>query len=208
MYSIREVSDIFTDACVRDSAGNLLFASLYGRDGALLQFFAAFSLKREEGGLDAFSIIDEHGRAHSVQVNEPNKLEKLSGRFPKANLFGNLAHAWAYDPRLVNRDYANRTAWVIQAMQDCDRHNESDLLRERAWHVMCDLSPVPLLDKWKDVLLEQTASSCIESLSESPYPPIGQVTGFRVQLDEGFIDRVSQAVRQGLLTIDDISSVT
>ena len=113
MYKLLEVSDIFADACVRDDGGNLLFASLYGRDGALLQLMSAFSLKRDAGGLDGFTLVDDAGERHVVSVPDVDRLDKLSGRLPKANLFGNLAHTWLYDKRLVKRDYVNRIAWVI-----------------------------------------------------------------------------------------------
>ena len=35
MFRIKELGDVFVDACVRDQAGQLMFLSCYGRDGAL-----------------------------------------------------------------------------------------------------------------------------------------------------------------------------
>lgn len=203
VYQVKEVSDIFSDACVRDDAGNLLFVSLYGRDGALLQFFSSFSLKRDEGGLDGFTLIDGSGKSHYIALADPNRLEKFSGRLPRNNLFGNLAHTWLYDPRLAKRDYVNRVAWVIDEVDSEDGTLIDASIREKAWEVMKELSPIPLLDHWKSTILGMAADSAIHPMSNTAYPPIGRITGFRVQLDESFIDTVSEAVRSGQLTIEE-----
>lgn len=44
LYQIEEFSDIWADACLRDSEGRLMFLSVYGRDGVLMQMLAAFEL--------------------------------------------------------------------------------------------------------------------------------------------------------------------
>lgn len=203
MFQVKEVSDIFADACVRDDAGNLLFVSLYGRDGALLQLFSAFTLKRDQGGLDGFTLLDEMGECHSIGVTGVDRLEKLSGRLPKANLFGNLAHTWLYDVRLVKRDYVNRIAWVINEVQNTDTASIDQQLREQAWLVMKDLSPIPLLDHWQSTILALTGDQVIQPLAATLYPPIGRVTGFRLELNDTFISTVSDAVRSGHLTVEE-----
>lgn len=201
MYKLLEVSDIFADACVRDDGGNLLFASLYGRDGALLQLMSAFSLKRDAGGIDGFTLVDDAGERHVVNVPDVNLLDKLSGRLPKANLFGNLAHTWLYDKRMVRRDYVNRIAWVIDEAPIGNQAVVTEHIQDQAWLVMKDLSPIPLLDHWKSKVLEMTAESVIRILNQSSYPPIGRVIGFRVELDDGFIGTISSAVRNMELTV-------
>lgn len=203
MYKLLEVSDIFADACVRDDGGNLLFASLYGRDGALLQLMSAFSLKRDAGGLDGFTLVDDAGERHVVSVPDVDRLDKMSGRLPKANLFGNLAHTWLYDKRLVKRDYVNRIAWVIDEAPVGSQALVTEHIQDQAWLVMKDLSPIPLLDHWKSHLLAITADTAIRILDQSPYPPIGRVIGFRVELDDRFISIVSNAVRNTKLTVDE-----
>lgn len=202
MYQLVEVADIFADACVRDDNGNLLFASLYGRDGALLQLLSAFSLNRDAGGLNGFTLVDEAGDRHVVNVPDVGHLDKLSGRLPKANLFGNLAHTWLYDKRLVKRDYVNRVAWVIDEAPDSSVEAVMQHVHEQAWLVMKDLSPIPLLDHWKSKVLEMTADMAIHVLNQSSYPPVGRVTGFRVELKESFVSIISGAVRDEKLTVN------
>ena len=43
LFKLRELSDLFADACVRDEAGQLMFLSLYGRDTAIQQLLARLS---------------------------------------------------------------------------------------------------------------------------------------------------------------------
>ncbi len=202
MYQLVEVSDVYADACVRDDSGNLLFASLYGRDGALLQLFSALSLKRDEGGFDQFTLVDDAGERHRIHVPDVNRLDKLSGRLPKGNLFGNLAHTWLFEQRLVKPDYVNGIAWMIDEAPSGAPEFVKQQIQDRAWLVMKDLSPVPLLDHWKSKVLSMTGDTAIRMLDQSPYPPLGRVTGFRVELNDGFINVISSAVRSGQLTVD------
>ncbi len=102
MYRIKEMSDVFVDACIRTETGELMFLSCYGRDTAIQQFLAAFSLGPQEGGLLQFTLLDNPPKAHLVRIGAHERLTKLTGRLPKANLFGNLTHTWIYDPALTN----------------------------------------------------------------------------------------------------------
>jgi hypothetical protein len=125
MYQVKEIADVFVDACVRDPSGDLLFLSCYGRDGAIHQFHAAFSLGVQEGGLNAFTLLEPYAEeatgqirqreASWVDVGDGARLEKYSGRLPRENLFGNLAHTWIYDPVILRPDRANRTAWLLDS---------------------------------------------------------------------------------------------
>jgi hypothetical protein len=56
LWGIREFSDVFLDALVRNEAGQLMFASLYGRDTAIQQLLAAFSLPVSSGGVDRITL--------------------------------------------------------------------------------------------------------------------------------------------------------
>jgi hypothetical protein len=79
LFGVRELSDVFVDACLRDESGSLLMLSCYGRDTALQQLFAAFSLPASQGGLDALSLIGSDGRRESVSIERPEALKKVSG---------------------------------------------------------------------------------------------------------------------------------
>jgi hypothetical protein len=113
LFKLRELSDLYADACVRDESGQLMFLSLYGRDTAIQQLLAAFTLKVSEGGFDSFHLQDPAGESHRVHVGNADRLEKFTGKLPRDNLFGNLVHLWLYDPALTRPDRSNRVAWVL-----------------------------------------------------------------------------------------------
>ena len=149
MFRVKEVADVFVDGCVRDEGGQVLFLSCYGRDTAIQQLFAAFYLKTAEGGLDYFRLVPADAGAHEegelVQVGDADRLQKIAGRLPRENLFGNLAHTWIYDPVLVKPDLSNRIAWVIEPEPISNQVNVP--VSAKVWEIYKLLSPVPLLDQ-------------------------------------------------------------
>jgi hypothetical protein len=198
MLSIEGFSDLYADACVRGENAELLLLSLYGRDTAALQFMSAFSVRRDQGGLlqagQASFILTDEGARHTVFVPEPERLQKFTGRFPERNLFGPLTHSWLYDPVLIQPDRPGGTAWLVS--------DEPDVPRAQLWALIRELSPLPLLDHWRDPLLDGLGDRLYRPLSRFKCPPLGQVGGVRVTLEARFQDIVSMAVKQELLTLE------
>jgi hypothetical protein len=195
LYAIRECSDVFVDAALRDSAGELMFLSMYGRDTAMLHFLASFTLPVGNGGRSFFTLVrgDEH---HKIGLADPARLDKLTGRLPRENLFGNLTHVWLYHREGIQPDRSNRSALLL-------RFGESDeAFAMRIWSLVRDLSPVPLLDHWREPLMEATGELLITPLSAGNAPPIGVVDGARLSLPDAFEQIVSAAVADGALTLD------
>ena len=200
MYAIQHYPDLFVDACIRDEDSELLFLSLFGRDTSMLQFFAAFSLKRSEGGLlegdqAVFTLLDDE-RPTSVFVRDPGGLDKLTGRLPQRNLFCNLTHTWLFQPKVMSPDHAGRSAWLF------GEGGDSSELRDRLWALVKELSPLPLLDHWAALVLDGLGARIVRPLSESKAPPMGRIEAHRVALGERFEDIISAAVAQGVLTLD------
>lgn len=198
MLSIEGFSDLYADACVRGENGELLLLSLYGRDTSVLQFMSAFSVPGDQGGLlhageATFTLADE-GVRHTVFVPEPERLQKFTGRFPDRNLFGSLTHSWLYDPVLVQLDRPGGAAWLVS--------DEREVPRSQLWALIRDLSPLPLLDHWRDPLLDGLGDRLCMPLGCFSYPPLGKVGGVRVTLEERFQDIVAMAVKQGVLTLE------
>ena len=199
LFGVRELSDVFVDACLRDESGSLLMLSCYGRDTALQQLFAAFSLPASQGGLDALSLIGSDGRRESVSIERPEALKKVSGRLPKENLFGNLAQAWIFDPALSVPDRSNRIGWVLS-----DPTDEASALEGRyrgVWSLVEALSPVPLLVHWRGAVLDAIAGSIL-SMRSSAFPPLGRIDAVRVHVPEEFPEIVSSLVRAGTIGLD------
>ena len=89
------IADLFVDACIRDEDSELLFLSLFGRDTSMLQFLCRFLAQAQRGRFASKAIrpcsplLDDE-RPTSVFVRDPGGLDKLTGRLPQRNLFGNL----------------------------------------------------------------------------------------------------------------------
>jgi hypothetical protein len=193
------LSDLVADACVRDEAGQLVFLSLYGRDTAIQQLLAAFTLKVGEGGLDSFHLQDPAGESHRVHVGNADRLEKFTGKLPRDNLFGNLVHLWLYDPALIRPDRSNRVGWVLVDGAE-DPLGPSETIRTWVWGLYKLLSPVPLLDTWQQAVLSRTGDEVVTLMDETPYPPLGRITAARVGLPDHFPEIVSGMVKAGVLT--------
>lgn len=205
MYRVKEVSDLFVDTCVRHpQTGAVLFLSIYGRDTALLEFFASFSLPKSQGGLNEFTLLDPDGVPSTVFVPEPSRLDKLTGKLPKANLFGNLAHAWLFDGVVTAADKANRTAWGLYPTHGIDgRAVDPQEIADRLWQQILDLSPVPLAADWRDQVMSLLGQGFVTWLDQPDNlnPPLGPIMACRVDLSQRFIDRVSQSVKAGALCV-------
>jgi hypothetical protein len=204
LYKLRELSDLFADACVRDESGQLMFLSLYGRDTAIQQLLAAFTLKVGEGGLDSFHLQDPAGDAHRVHVGNADRLEKFTGKLPRDNLFGNLVHLWLYDPILTRPDRSNRVAWVLVDGVD-DPSDQTEAIWSRVWGLYKLLSPVPLLDTWQAPVLVRTGAEGVTLMDETPYPPLGRIAAARISLPDHFPETVSGMVKAGELALEQLA---
>ena len=199
MYRIEELSEIWVDACLRNSDGRLMFLSYFGRDGSVMQFLATLELGRTERGLNRFHLVGPDGQRHPVDVEGTERLGKHASRLPRQNLFGPLTHNWIYDKTLQNPDRANRIAWVMHRVGAETTQHEQPLY-DKVWAAMVDLSPVALLDHWREPCLNWCREKrAVELLDDPVYPAIGQVMAMRVSLSDHFVEFVSDGVRSGLL---------
>lgn len=200
LLKIQELSDIFVDACLRDASGRLLFMSCYGRDTTMQQMFASFTLPPSQGGLNQLWLTAENGQKHFVDVGNADQLEKFTGRLPKDNLFGNMVHTWVFDPRIQQPDYANRVAWLIERQSDLS----PELLTQKLWDQYRELSPVPLMESWRDKLLRATRDLFVTPFEKGgANEPIGDIVAYRIQLDDSFLTMVTSMVKGHLLTLDE-----
>lgn len=203
MFRVKEIADVFVDACVRNESGELLLLSCYGRDTAIQQLLAAFDLGPAAGGLSTCTLVavDTHDEDH-VEVGNAAALTKFSGRLPRENLFGQLTHTWIYRPSIVRPDRSNGIAWLIDDQSlDGTAASRNPCLNERLWALVQDLSPVPLLEHWQGAILNGV-DGLILPLQDTAYPPLGRVNAFKVGLPDDFLDRISQLVRDRALTLE------
>lgn len=203
MYHIEEFSEIWVDACLRNSEGQFMFMSIFGRDGSIMQFIAAMELGDREQGIRRFHLVNGQGERHPVDVAGTDRLAKHAARLPRQNLFGPLNHMWLFDKCLQTPDRVNRIAWVLHAPAVDARGEEGeDALIDKAWQTVVQLSPVALLEHWREPVLRWCQEQRAVALLDDPvYVALGSVQAMRVSLSNHFVDFISASVREGVLTL-------
>ncbi len=200
MFVLSEQSDVFIDAMASDHHAQLLFLSVYGRDTSVQQLMARLHQASREGGIDQLTAVERLGArpALQVMVGDPKRLEKATGRLPRTGLLGNLVHTWIFDPAVLAVDHAARAAWILEPEIDKAR-----LLGE-AWRLIKDLSPVPLLDEWQELVTRH-----VQGRGGFVTPQcVGRIHAFRIELAEDFPAWVSQSVQEGRLPVPAVSAET
>ena len=144
LMRILDVNDVYTDGFLVDDTGSVAFLSLIGKDTAIQELRARWSLPLTQGGLTDFQI-ETPDTSVRVNIGNPESLEFLSGRLA-TQLFGNLIQVFVYKQLAQKPDYANRKA--LQLFQKKDLEDSSDKL----WSLIKNLSPLPLLDQWKEAI--------------------------------------------------------
>lgn len=199
MYRIAEMQDLFVDSVVVDDNHQLIFASLYGRDTAIQQLLAAFTLPVTSGGLDKISLDDPSnafaaniGDSFEVLIGEPDRLDKFSGRLPRENVFGNLSHTWIFDPACMKIDRVNRKAWFLELsslpMTGARIGGDAEM-RWKIWQTVKLLSAIPLLDEWMELIL-RCESICVIKTARS----LGRVFAMNVALRQDYEAQIASMV--------------
>ena len=215
MFQALEQSDVFVDACASDQHAQLLFLSVYGRDTSVQQLMARLHQPVSQGGVDAVTLRLPSGKSEALKVliGDARRLEKITGRIPKAGLLGNLVHAWIFDPKILKVDHAARTAWLFDRQEGSSPPDEGQAFPEglapaaqtsaslsaadQVWQVIKELSSVPLMEHWRDRVLQHL--QLVGAISRTP--AVGPVMVQRVELPEFFSEWVSSSVREGLLAV-------
>ncbi|MFO6332709.1 hypothetical protein ACLBVB_22445, partial [Pseudomonas aeruginosa] len=173
LYRIDECPDVMADACVGDDQGNLIFLSIWARDTAVQQFLARLTLGRDEQGLDQFHVITDQGGSVPVFIGNVDRLEKRITRAYRRTLFGSLSNVWLFDRRCVKPDKANASALALLPRDSAHR-------LDRLWTLVRDTCPLPLLDHWRETVLELLQSR--EMLGRLPFA-LGPLEGHRLAID-------------------------
>ncbi|WP_431064504.1 hypothetical protein [Methylotuvimicrobium sp.] len=188
MLVIDELHDVFCDALVDDD-GWLVFASCWGRDTAIQELLARLTLPSCEGGLSKLTFLDD-AMNRTVGIGNPDRLDKMTGRMPKANLFGDIVHLWLFDKKAVTPDFVNRRAYLL-LLPDQDDYAAT-------WALIKSVCPLPLLDYWQDAVVNVCRRNGW----------LKGIKGYRINAvsidlpDEEFGAQLGDMIRQGLLELD------
>lgn len=191
LYLIDECPDVMADACVSDDHGNLVFLSIWARDTAIQQFLARLTLGRDEQGLDQFHIITEQHGSVPVFIGNVDRLEKRMTRAFRRTLFGSLSNVWLFDRRCVKPDKANASALALLPRNSTHR-------LDRLWTLVRDTCPLPLLDHWRETVLELLQTR--EMLARLPLA-LGPLEGHRLAIDvPALTQALGSLIRSDVLT--------
>ena len=190
LFRIDECPELMVDGYIADQDNNLVFLSLWGRDTAVQQFLARLTLGGDEG-MDHFHLV--RGTQTLPAFVDEAPLEKRLTRCYRQTLFGSLVNAWLFDERAVKPDKANATALVFLPRDSVHRI-------ERLWALVKDTCPLPLLEHWRDPVLEfLTARAMLEPLPTA----IGPLEGHWLRLDiPALTEALGKLIRAGILSAE------
>lgn len=199
LHRIDECPDLMTDACVGDEQGNLVFLSVWARDTAVQEFLARLTLGRDEQGLDQFHVITAEGGSLPVFVGSVDRLEKRATRAFRRTLFGSLSNVWLFDKRCVQPDKANASALALLPRESAHR-------LDRLWTLVQDTCPLPLLDHWRETVLELLQRR--DMLTRLPFA-LGPLEGHRLAIDVPSLTlALGDLIRNGTLGASDYELAT
>src|SRR5579872_162460 len=179
LYRIDECPDLLVDACLCDEQRQLIFLSLWGRDTAAQAFLARLTLGSDKDGLTGFHLQTEADASLPVEIGNVNLLQKRTTRALRRTLFGTLNHLWLFDGRCVEPDKPNAKALAILP-------KNSSNPQERLWRLVRETCPLPLLEHWRDAVLELLrAHSMLRALPLA----VGPLIGFQLSLDVPVLTR-------------------
>jgi hypothetical protein len=215
MFIIKQNSESFVDACVRNEAGQLIFMSVFGRDTSNTGLMARMQLgadRESNGGLGELTLVgagEHQGELHTVTVGDARRLDKYTGRIP-SDLIHNLSHMWIFDPCIAAPNKSTLQAWIIEPTSPhADPDSEAALraqaalatkLESRIWDCVVELSSVPLLPHWRESVLAAMRGEMLFNMHESKFcQPVGNITAHCVRLKEDFPELICTMVKTGKL---------
>jgi hypothetical protein len=188
LLALDSVYGIFCDAWVADGDEMLVFASFWGRDTAIQELLARLTLSTAEDGLTQLYLTG--GAAKTLRVGNPDRLDKLTGRMPKTNLFGDIAQLWLFDKTVREPDFSNRKVYRLARPDQADPTQDF-------WDMIKLVSHLPLLDSWQAVLTGLARSEGWLKIHQGYH-----LNALAIELPEqAFESRVTRLIQAGELTV-------
>jgi hypothetical protein len=194
-YSVEEsLIPLFADSYLLDANSRVLFLSLWGSEAAVQEFFARLTLPNHELGLRYFTLVRPAERT-VVEAWQVKELQKITAKTPASGILGAMCHVWLYMSALRELDRSGGNGYLLR-LQD----EPQELFEARQWAMVKDLSQIPLLDDWSDLLMEQIREhSGVTELNGSG------LEGIHLHLDqERLVEIVQMGLRNGQLKVPGI----
>ncbi|WP_394230586.1 hypothetical protein [Shewanella colwelliana] len=146
---------LYIDAFVLDNNSQVIFLSLWARDGEMQHFFAALSLPITQGGYRDRLVTLPNGGTQLINFDRVSDMKKLTTRLPKYTPVGEWVHTWLTLPELMKTPYDSQEAWVL---------SQYALDWDKLWSTVKNVCHLPLLDEWKEAL-EGLLGHCVNALT-------------------------------------------
>ena len=191
LFTLSAIADVYADAYLADDSGSLLFLSVWGRDTALQEFLARLQLPRSDNGIREFNLHNGDFK-RLVRVPNVDELDKITSKTPSHTIFGELTHLWIYDKLAIRPDQVNHRALMLYDLDD----QAPDL-----WPLIKTVSPLPLLDSWKDIFLSRCRQRDWIRVLENGTG----IGGFSIELDDELEPMMTEMIHRGELTLPAIT---
>lgn len=198
LFAVAEsTTPLFLDAYLMDGE-RWIFGSFWGSETTMQEFFARLTLPNHEQGLRSFTLQSPSGESLRIYAGRVADLTKVTGKTPATTVLGSVCNVWIFDPALQTPDRTNGEAYII------GRPSESrGQMWLRAWASVQSLSHVPLLEHWRNDVMEMLATH--EWLK--PLTGVG-VQGYRIAIPaEAFEQAISQGIKTGLFDVKDAADL-
>ena len=157
MLTLDSIFGVYCDALVDDNEF-LVFASLWGRDTAIQELLARLVMSSAESGLNQLEFVGQNKASVSnlIRIGNPDRLDKITGRMPKKNIFGEIVHLWIFDKGVRKPDYSNRSAYLLNphAQLNIDGSNKGNDINMQIWQLIKSVCHLPLLDLWQAPIMD------------------------------------------------------
>ena len=186
---------LFIDSFVVDDKDNVIFMSLWGRDGQMQHFFAALTLPIAQGGFREKRVTLPDGSGCTLGFDRIKDMKKHTTRLPKYTPVGEWVQTWLMIPDFVKTPHGSHEAYLL---------SQHSLNWQALWPIVKRLCHLPLLDEWQAPLASM--------LGDAPYVQSLDACGvfaYKVILTPDLIEPLlSQAVKSGELTVPVMPSLS
>lgn len=198
MLTLENIPGIFCDALVDDDEF-LVFASFWGRDTAIQELLARLSMSSTEGGLNQLEFGSSADKTRTlIRIGHPDRLDKLTGRMPKKNIFGDIVQVWLFDKKIRTPDRVNRQAYLLL------QRGQDDQIA-LAWRVIKNVCHLPLLDHWQAAIMKLMREHRWLKMVEG-YGGLNLIS--LTTPEEAFNQEICQMINDGQLTTQLLSGLS
>jgi hypothetical protein len=206
LYPVIEAQGVMCSTLLRDDKGNVLLATFTGTQPALSAFFSVLQCSSTEGRLNGFTV-EKAGQRHFSAVSVESQLVLQSKPLSMLQLAANAPYFGSLlNTHLLDAYRARFIGFAVVPEPDIALSDPS--AKASLLDVVRTIWPLPFPESWKSVVMDLLTADIVQSMADTRYPPLGDISGFTVAIRKPFIDKLLAALEAGKLpqvSMQDIS---